>query len=307
MSEPISYLNGAWVPFPEAKLSVADLGIVQAATVTEMLRTFGHAPFRVSQHLDRLRGSLQATGIADPELVQTLPEVIERLARTNAALISASHDLGIVVMVTAGLQSMYAGGAANTGPTVCLHTFPLPFERWAGLYDRGVHLIVPAVRAMPGDVIDPRIKCRSRLHWFLADQKVRRLDPHAMALLADEYGNLTETNSGNLILFDGRSLLTPPEHRVLSGISQDFVFQLADARGISREQRDLTIQDATRAVEAFVSSTTYCLLPVTRINDQPIGDGRPGALFQQLTDDWSTHVGTSLIAQARQAGHHSHS
>ncbi len=297
MGEPIAYLDAEWVSFSDAKLSVADLGIVQAATVTEMIRTFGHEPFRVAQHLDRLRGSLRLTGIAVPDLLQSLPEIIEHIARTNATLIPNAHDLGIVVMVTAGLQPMYAGRASHVGPTVCVHTFPLPFSSWADQYTRGVHLVVPAVRAMPHDVIDPRIKSRSRLHWFMADQEARRTDPTAMALLADEHGHLTETNSGNLILFDGETLLTPTEDRVLNGISQEVVFQLAEARGIERQQRDLKLSDAAAATEVFVSSTTYCLLPVTRINERPIGDGMVGPLYHQLINDWSARVGTDIVNQ----------
>ncbi|MCA9026014.1 MAG: aminotransferase class IV [Planctomycetaceae bacterium] len=303
MSEPTAYLNGAWVPFSQATLSVADLGIVQAATVTEMIRTFGHQPFRVEQHLARLRGSLTKTGIADPELVSTLPGVIDRIIRENAPLIPTGHDLGIVIVITAGIQPMYAGGSAiaSTGATVCVHTFPLLLERWAEHYHTGVHLIVPSVRAMSSEVIDPRIKYRSRLHWFLADREVRSTDPSAMALLADEQGRLTETNSGNLILFNGRSLLTPQEDTVLAGISQDVIFELAAAKGIERQQRDLHVEDVLNAAEAFVSSTSYCLLPVTSINNRPIGTGQVGAMFQELISDWSALVKTDIIGQAQQA------
>ncbi len=304
MSEPIAYLNGTWVPFSEAKLSVADLGIVQAATVTEMIRTFGHQPFRVEQHLTRLRHSLRATGIAEPTLVASLPDIINHITRENASLVPADHDLGIVIVITAGLQPMYVGTSATPagGPTICVHTFPLPFKRWADRYDTGVHLIVPSVRAMPPAVINPHIKYRSRLHWFLADREVRSTDPSAMALLADEQDHLTETNSGNLILFDGESLLTPRDDRVLPGISQDVIFELAESNGIRRQQRDLCVEDAHAAAEAFVSSTTYCLLPVTRVNDRAIGAGTVGPLFQQLAKDWSVLVQTDIIAQAQQAG-----
>ena len=307
MTEPIAYLNGDWVPFSAARLSVADLGIVQAATVTEMIRTFGHRPFRVDEHLARLRHSLEVTGIADVAIVEPLSDVIDRIVRENSPLISPADDLGIVVIVTAGLQPMYAGGNRNDLPTVCVHTFPLPFARWADRYTDGVHLIVPSVRAMPVDVIDPRIKYRSRLHWFLADREVRKSDLAAMALLADDQDQLTETNSGNLILFDGERLMTPPASRVLGGISQQVVFELAERCGISRQQRDITMADVTSANEVFVSSTTYCLLPATRINDQPIGDGNIGPLFSELINDWSDLVGTDILSQAQQAGRNTNS
>ena len=302
MTEPIAYLDGDWVPCSAARLSVADLGIVQAATVTEMIRTFGHRPFRVDEHLARLRHSLEVTDIANVTLVEQLPPVIEHIVHENSRHISPTDDLGIVIIVTAGLQSMYAGDDCSTSPTVCVHTFSLPFARWADRYYDGVHLIVPSVRAMPVDVIDPRIKYRSRLHWFLADREVRKSDPTAMALLANEQGHLTETNSGNLILFDDETLLSPPASQVLGGISQEVVFELAERHGIARKQDDITLADVSRASEAFVSSTTYCLLPVTRINDQPVGNGNIGPLFGKLIDDWSDLVDTDILSQAQQAG-----
>jgi branched-subunit amino acid aminotransferase/4-amino-4-deoxychorismate lyase len=301
MAEPIAYLNGQWIPFPEARLSVADYGVVQAATVTEMIRTFGFKPFRVDAHLRRLRHSLSVTGIADPDLVSALPSILERIAEENSRLLPAASDLAIVIFVTAGVNPMYAGSAAPTQqlPTVCAHSFPLPFERWARQYEEGVHLRVPSRPAMPPAIIDPRIKHRSRLHWYLADREVRRHDPAAMAILADECGRLTETHSGNLILFDGRRLRTPPADRILGGISQQVVIELADAAGIPHVAEDLTAADVISCREALLSSTGYCLLPVTSFNGHELG--APGPLYRQLLADWSKQVGTDIIAQAQQA------
>ena len=187
--------------------------MVQAATVTEMIRTFGHRPFRVAEHLARLRQSLAATGIAVATLVDELPPIIERIVDENARLIDSADDLNVAAFVTAGINPMYAGGRADSteSPTVCVHSFPLSFERWVGQYDRGVTLVIPSVQAIPRATIDPRIKYRSRLHWFLADREAWQTDPGAMALLLDNDQHLTETSSGNILLYDG-DVLRSEEH-----------------------------------------------------------------------------------------------
>ncbi len=302
MMEPTAYLNGEWIPFSAARLSVADFGVVQAATVTEMIRTFRHRPFRVADHLARLRQSLDMTGIAEPALVDQLPPIIDRVIRENCSLIGPSDDLGISVFVTAGINPMYARGATTPDepPTVCVHSFPLAFDRWAKKYDGGTTLVIPAVRAISRATIDPRIKTRSRLHWFLADREARQTAPDAMALLLDDDGHLTETSSGNILLFDGEVIRTPRAECVLQGISQNLVLELAETFGITHRAENLSVADLRAATEAFVSSTTYCLLPVTDVNGQPIGSGAPGPFYRRLIDAWSHMAEVDIIRQAQE-------
>ena len=141
MTAPIAYLNGRFVPIDEAQLHVFDLGIVGGTSVTEMLRTFRHIPFRLDDHLDRLAESLQRVEI-DPGLSWSeLREISEQVVSTNAKLIPAHHDLGLIVFVTAGLNATYVGRGLAGWLTVCVHTFPLPFELWAENYDVGLHLV----------------------------------------------------------------------------------------------------------------------------------------------------------------------
>ncbi|MGD9855950.1 MAG: aminotransferase class IV [Planctomycetaceae bacterium] len=302
MTEPIAYLNGEWVPFSAARLSVADYGVVQAATVTELIRTFRHRPFRMAEHLVRLRHSLAATGIASPILVDELPPVIERVVAENTQLVDESDDLGITVFATAGINPMYGGGSVpiQEAPTVCVHSFPLAFERWAEQYERGVTLITPSIRSIPRATIDPRIKCRSRLHWFLADREAQRSGPRAMALLLDDDWHLTETSSGNVLLYDGHLLQTPRAKCVLGGISQGVVLELAESFGITHRERNLNVSDLLEAKEVFVSSTSYCLLPVISVNGKTIGSGTPGPLFRRLIDGWSRMIEMDIVGQAQE-------
>ena len=301
MTTPMAYLNGEFLPVSEASLHVFDLGIAGGVSVTEMVRTFCHVPFRLDQHLDRLAWSLNRVGFETGRTTGELRAVCEQVVAENAKLIPDHHDLGLIVFVTAGQNPTYVGRSADplaSQPTVCVHTFPLPFELWADTYDTGVHLVTVPTRSIPDDVIDPRIKHRSRLHWHLAAREAKQVDPIAMAILSDGDGQLTETATGNLCAVDGATIITPAAH-VLDGISRDYVAELAASLGIGFVHAAVTAGDLSLADEAFLTSTPHCLLPVTRFNHAPIGSGRPGPVFRQLIDAWSSAVGLDIIEQMR--------
>ena len=266
MTEPLAWLNGQLLPISETKLSVFDLGIVQAATVTEMIRTVHHEPYELEKHLQRFQNSLQKTGFGQNFTLARLREIVEELVAHNAPLIPASHDLGIVIFATAGQNPSYLPieqRSRAAEPTLCVHTVPLAFELWANLYHTGGKLVVPSTRQIPTDILDPRIKYRSRLHWYLADQEARQTDPGSRAVLLDENNHLTETNSGNFFIVEQGAILTPQPEKVLGGISQEILRELAGELNIPCHTENLTLERALEADEVLVSSTPWCLLPVT--------------------------------------------
>ena len=298
---PLAYLNGQLIAAEDAQLPVWDRGVVQGATVTEMIRTFRRVPFYLNAHLARLRGSLGYLGVTLEESDVELAAIIQRLIESRAAGLSPNADLGIVILVTPGSIPMYAGDVPTSKSlTVCIHTFSLPFHQWAGKYRSGQTLVVPSIRQIPSDILDPRFKYRSRLHWYLADQEARSVDPQAVALLQNAQGFLTETNSGNFFIVQQGRVRTARETDVLPGISQQFVKELAQVLEIPYEVGDISVECALQAEEAFVTSTTYCVLPVTRLNQQVIGNGTPGQVTQRLLNRWSKHVGFDIVHQANQ-------
>ncbi len=302
MTEPIAYLNGQFVPISQAALSVFDSGVVSGASVTEMVRTFRHVPFRLKEHLVRLKHSLDVLKINPSLTSDEINALCQQVIAKNVSLIPPDHDLGLIVFVTTGQNLTYLGRAgakiAKT-PSVCVHTFPLPFELWADKYDTGLHLVTTSVRSVPNDVIDSSVKHRSRLHWHLAELEAKQIDPVAMALLLDQEGCVTETGTGNLCVVEGETILTPERH-VLKGVSRDVVAELAASLGLVFGHTRLTEEDLSRANEAFLTSTPHCLQPVTRFNQQSIGNGKPGPVFQRLISAWSKLVGVDIVEQMRQ-------
>ncbi|HVW01941.1 MAG TPA: aminotransferase class IV [Planctomycetaceae bacterium] len=297
MVEPLAYLNGELVPFSAAKLPVSDMGLVHGASVTEMSRTFRRVPFRLDAHLDRLFRSLAVVGFKIGETRERLREISEQLIAHNAHLLPPGGDLGIVQFVTAGINPTYAGAAARRTPTVCVHTFPLPFELWRERLRTGQHLVTPALRHIPPECFDPHVKSRSRLFWIVADELARHVDPRAQALLLDVQGHLTETAAGNLFVVREGELRTPTCRNTLEGISRAVVLELAQKLNLRARECDLQLEDALSADEVFTTSTPYCLLPVTHLNGRPIGAGTPGPIVQQLLAAWSELVGCDIVKQ----------
>jgi branched-chain amino acid aminotransferase len=299
MTEPVAYLNGNIVPVSQAALHVFDLGVVGGASVTEMVRTFRHAPFRLDEHLARLERSLSVVGFSHGMTTPELKGLCERVVAENSRLIPESHDLGLIVFVTAGENPTYVGrtsASSPKGPSVGVHTFPLPFELWAD--KSGVSLATVSTRSIPDDVIDGSIKHRSRFHWLIADRQAKKVDPTASAVLTNAKNFLTETAAGN-IFWVKRGVLVTPARNILKGISRDVVLELNEQRQLPCAIDDFDPTELARADEAFVTSTPTCLQPVTRFNGQPIGDGKPGPVTRELLRLWSEQVGIDIVEQMR--------
>jgi branched-subunit amino acid aminotransferase/4-amino-4-deoxychorismate lyase len=302
MPEPLVYLNGRMVPASQAALPIWDAGIVQGATVTEQTRTFRHRPWRLDDHLDRLFDSLRYVCI-DPGLSKgEFATISNELVAHNAALVGPDDDLGLIQFATAGEYATYAPAAARPGPTVCVHTFPLPFALWAKRMREGAHLVTTAVRQLPPQCYDAGMKCRSRMHYYLADREARQVDPEASALLLDLDGHVTETSTANILIVERGAIVSPTTRDVLSGISRQTVIELAAKGGIPFAERDLQLYDLLRADEAFLSSTPYCLMPVTRVNGIPLNRGEVGAVYRRLLAAWSAEVGLDIERQIQEGG-----
>jgi branched-subunit amino acid aminotransferase/4-amino-4-deoxychorismate lyase len=294
---PFSF-NGQWIEASALAISPVDAGFVLGATVSDQLRTFAGKLFRLEEHLARLAESLKIIGVDPGMTSDQLAQVARELAARNHRLLLPGDDLGLSIFVTPGLYPSYAPpGPAR--PTVGLHTHPLPFLLWADTYRGGQALVTTDVRQVPACCWPPGLKCRSRMHYYLADQQAAAVEPGARALLLDQEGFVTETSTANVIAFRSEEgLISPPAEKALHGISQGVVFELAAELGIPASRRDLTPADLAAADEVLLSSTPPCLLPVTRLGGRPIADGKPGAVFRRLLAAWSDLVGLDIVAQA---------
>jgi branched-chain amino acid aminotransferase len=303
MPEPLAYLHGRFLPQGEARLALNDAGFVSGATVTDLVRTFAHRLFRLADHLRRFRQSCALARIPQPLSDDELTAVAERLVSHNAAPLRPEQDLALVLFATPGPVGYYLGQPGGPGdgpPTLGLHTFPLPFARYARLFREGARLVVPATRQVPRECIDPHVKQRSRLHWWLAEQEARQVDPGASALLLDAGGFITETAFANLLVVRGGKVLTPPRSGVLGGVSLQVAEGLCGQLGVPFEERPLRLDDCLAADEAMLSCTSFCLAGVSRLQGTSLAF--PGPVFEQLLRAWGGKVGLDVRAQILAGG-----
>ncbi|MEQ9406466.1 MAG: aminotransferase class IV [Fuerstiella sp.] len=300
MPEPFVYLKNEFLPASQAHIAIYDASVVLGATVTDLCRTFNQVPFRLADHVARFYRSCRYARIEPPISADETMDVAQELIRRNSELLRPDQELAMVQFISPGEFKLYAGAAGGTAdmvPTYCLHTFPLPFQFWHHYFTEGAHVVTPSIRHVPPQCMDPKIKCRSRMHWWLADQETHLADPRAVSLCLDLDGNVTETAGSNFLIYTGGQVVSPSRRNVLPGISVATVRELCEELDIPFVERDFQVYDVINADEAFLASTPYCLAPVTRINGVSIGNGQPGPLLQRLLDLWSTRVGVNIVAQ----------
>lgn len=290
-----AYLDGRWIDASRIAIPLEDVGFQLGVTVVERLRTLSGEPFEVDGHIQRLRRSLEIVGWDAAQIADQVRAAIDELMTRNHELVASGDDWAIQVFVTPGRT------ADAKNPTVCVYGFPLDFHRFAKSYDAGVHLCITDVRQTPANCWPPELKCRSRMHYYLADQEAARRYPGSRAVLLDQQGFIGEASTANVICwFRDRGLVMPKLGGVLPGISQEFLFKLADELGIERREADITPAEFIAADEIFLTSTSVCLLPVVKVDDAAIGDGKPGPMFAKLLAKWSERVGVDVAAQAKQ-------
>lgn len=299
MNEPLAYCNGRLLPASALGVSPVDAGFIQGTTVAEQLRTFGGKVFHLDDHLTRLNHSLEILEL-DPGIGRAkMIEVAMELIAHNHPLLEPGDDLGLSIFVTPGPYRGYSAPGPYE-PTLAMHTYPLAFRFWAGKYTAGQSLVTTEFQQVPPQCWPPSLKCRSRMHYFLADRQAGRIEQGARALLLDHEGRVSEASTANVLIFkESEGLVSPPRATVLQGISMAVVFQLAERLGIPAVHRDLWPEEVASAQETLLTSTPFCLLPVTRLNGKPIGDGTPGPVFRRLLAAWSELVGLDIAAQAQ--------
>jgi len=272
MSTPIVYLNGEFLPADEAKVSVLDRGFVFGDGVYEVIPVYGRHPFRLDQHLDRLERSLAGIRLADPLGRERWREVLEELIRQNAG----EGDLSVYLQVTRGVARRDHGFPDGVQPTVlamCNPIAPLDPE----VAEHGVAAIT---------LDDIRWQyCNIKAITLLPNILLRQqaLERGAVEAILVRDGLVTEGAASNVFVVREGVLYTPPTGpRLLPGITRDLVVELARDNDIDCREQDIPGEALREAEEIWLTSSTKEIVPVTRLDELPIGSGRPGPLWQRL-------------------------
>ncbi len=302
MSDRVVYFNGDFISEEEARISIFDCSLLYGDMVFEMTRTFNQKPFRLREHLERLYASMLYAeidcGLTIDEMEGVTYETIDRNRPTlNECDIQIMHD------VTRGGMPLYESIVKEgTRPIISINVFPLIRHTGgqAEAYERGSHFVVTPQQSVPARYIDPKAKNRSRIFYKIAELQANHMENGAQALLTDERGYITEGTGNNFFMARDGVIYTPKPHDILRGVSRGACMDLAKSLDIEVQETDIEPYDVRIADEAWWTSTTVCMVPITRFNFYPVGDGKPGPIYRRLLAAWSEEVGVDIVAQARE-------
>jgi branched-chain amino acid aminotransferase len=275
------YVNGTIVPADGAVIPVYDHGFLYGEGVYETLRTYNRVPFLYDRHVRRLRQSAAHLQLDVPFDDGTLAQWIEQTTAAAGEL----REAYIRVLLTRGVGELTYDVAATPAPSLVIIVKPLE-EPPARVFTDGICIsLVSILRNHPGSV-NPIIKSNNLLNNALAMQEAYRRGGEE-GLMCNYRGELSECSQSNFFMVRKGAVLTPKsEAGLLEGVTRAFLFDVGRELGIDVRDETLWPSDLESADEAFITSTTRELSPVTRIDDCLIGKGKPGPITMKLLEGY---------------------
>jgi branched-chain amino acid aminotransferase len=298
-NERVAWFNGEFMPEREVRIPFRDTSWVYGDGCFDMTRTFGHRLFKVKEHVDRLYRSLKYLridpGFGPPKMCALTEELFER----NRHLLGPDDDYWVGQRISRGVKEVPGDNIEHHGPNIVLECAPLPFTQRAKLFREGIRVVVPSQRRVPPDSLTPRAKTHNYLNLIVADQEVQSIDPEAWAVLLDVNGNLAEGLGSNIFVVRGSEILTPRDKFVLPGVSRQTAIDLAREQGLTVSEADLDLYDAYNADEMFLTSTSLCICPVTKMNGVAIGPAGQiwGPVTRRIADAYQRFVDHDFVGQ----------
>jgi len=287
----MAYFNGSIVPESEVRVSFRDYGFQMGDGAFDSARSVAHKPFLFKEHVDRLYKSLGYLrldpGLSPKEMLALTHEIFEK----NRPLLAEHDDYWVSQWVSRGMRSMNRI-AAEGAPTVIIECSPLPFRGRAQSMRDGLDVMTPAgIRRTPPEAISPRYKSMSYGNLVAGDIEVQATRPGATCILLDTRGCLCEGLGSNIFIVRDGEVLTPHERYVLAGLSRQTLMGIAADKQIPLREADIDLYDAYVADEAFITSTSWCLVPVKSINGKPLAAGAWGPVTRRLSEGYKERLG----------------
>ncbi len=299
------YFNGEFVPEQDAKISIYDSALMFGDMVFEMTRSFNGIQFKLEDHIERLYHGLKILRIPITMTKSEMLDACHKTIEVNSPFFQSDDEHRLMIDVSRGLLGIYEGiEGVRTGVNVVIADFPL---RWTvasmgNLFDTGINAVIPSQRAIPGHLLDPKIKNRSRIHYLMANIEVSEVSgSNNWALLLDDDGFISEGTGDNFFIIKDGVVISPEGRNILRGISRQYVIdELCPQLGLTCVERNFEPYDVYTADEAFMTGTPFCALPVTSLNGLDIGNGKPGPIFNSLLSQWSKNVNINISSQIKE-------
>jgi len=299
----VVYHNGKFVPENEAKISIFDSALMFGDMVFEMTRSFNKKQFKLKEHIDRLFVSIEHVKIPISISKEEMEDICYKTIEKNETVFAESDEHRLMINVSRGPLSIYSEIFDNKlEPTIMVADFPLKWtvQGMGKLFDTGINAVIPKQRAIPEELLDPKVKNRSRLHYMMANIQTSEFPgENNWPLLLDPDNFVAEGSGDNFFIVKDDELYTPEPRNILVGISRNYIFELAEELGIVFHETNLGVKDVEDADEAFMTATPFCMLPVTSIHSNNICDGKRGPIFDRLLNKWSANVGIDIEKQIK--------
>lgn len=288
-----AWVDGAFVPVGEASVPLLDWGFMRGDVTYDTVHVWRDRFFRLDDHLDRFERNVGRLRMSLPVEREALRDILHGCV-ARAGL----RDAYVQMACTRGLPA-----PGSRDPRTCtnrLYCFAVPFI-WIASPEqqaRGLHLVISGVRRIPPGSVDPQVK---NYHWLdlMAALREAQAQGGESAVLQDGAGHLTEGPGFNLFLVARGGLVTPAAG-VLDGITRRTVLELAGELGLPVEERPVPVEEARAADEIFLSSTAGGVMPVTVLDGEPVGEGRPGPVTGRLREAyWQAHRRQGLAEPVR--------
>ena len=299
----VVWFNGELIPESEAKLSIYDSSLMFGDMVFEMTRSFNKVQFKLKEHLQRIYASIKYVRIPIEMSIDEMEKHIYETIEANEPLFAEDDEHRLMIDVSRGILSIYQGiVGSHKGPNVIIADFPL---RWtvAGmgkLFDTGINAVITSQRAIPAYLLEPKVKNRSRIHYLMANIEASNYEgDNNWALLLDPDGFIAEGTGDNFFIVKDNMIITPEPRNILRGVSRAYIFDLAKKLKLSCIEKNIEPYDVITADEAFMTGTPFCMLPVSSLNNIPIGNKSMGTITNNLITAWSHEVGVDIVGQIK--------
>lgn len=283
MHEGAAFVAGQFVPIGEATIPVLDWGFLRSDATYDVVHVWHGSFFRLDDHLDRFERSCALLRLRLPYDRAEIREILMECVR-----LSGLRDAYVEMICTRGRPA-----AGSRDPRTCENTFlafAMPFV-WIfspQQQEQGGHLIISNVQRIPPESLNPAVK---NFHWGDMTQALFEAYDRGgeTAVLVDAEGYLSEGPGFNVFSVMEGSVVSPGR-TVLAGITRRTVKELCEELDIPFQVARITPQALRDADEVFLSSTAGGIMPITRLDNRTIGDGRPGPILTRIKNlYWDKH------------------
>lgn len=279
----VAYVDGAYVPADQAKISVFDFGFTRSDVTYDVVHVWNGAFFRLDHHLDRFLASVAT-------LRMTLPVDRDGLRDILAGCVARSglRDSYVAMLCTRGRAPRGSRDLRQCQNQLIAYAVPFIWLSDPAAQARGMSAVISSIPRIPPESVDPTVK---NYHWLDLDRSLLEAYERGAdtTILLGIDGNVTEGPGFNVFAVTGDTVVTP-DRGVLEGISRQTVIDICRDQGLTLEVRPISRAEFLDADEIFATSTAGGVMPVTRIEDRILGNGAPGPVSAKLrTLYWARH------------------